>query len=63
MFSWLQVHAAQQVCEARVGAQGGKCGSIAKECGTGCGGRFDAATKSYLDNIVVYGNLVSLVAT
>jgi sortase (surface protein transpeptidase) len=28
-----------------------------------CGGRFDAATHNYLDNIVVYGNLVSLVHT
>jgi hypothetical protein len=25
-----------------------------------CGGRFDSATKSYLDNIVVYANLVTL---
>ena len=28
-----------------------------------CGGRFDAATGNYLDNIVVYGNLVSFVHT
>ena len=28
-----------------------------------CGGRFDAATGSYLDNIVVYGDLVSLTHT
>ncbi len=28
-----------------------------------CGGRFDSATGSYLDNIVVYGDLVSLTHT